>query len=429
MKRVLMGVFCVFLMVNVQAQKSSIRHYSVHSIAFPDLQNTQMYAIANAPNCVLFKFNHSLYGPNDPHFDVVLYQKNTRKITVVITGETMDSALLNIDEFHLTNDSLLLKGSIFSYEKRKRLNWTRLLINGLWRADYFEEFTNEKSGTDTFKYFPDFEVLAKVGSNTYAFADYKVYSKIHPAYTNSYFNERYFYIYNYNNDSLQKLKPPAMPNTSDIKLHEEAYWVKNRIELLGLYRNKDVRSGIVQGAYLGNTNQQIVQQFSSLTCPVIKGKRNVKWVPCAADSKLGYNSTTFDLKTATIRNWELENDQIVSVCYDSTAILWTHLFNNYCNTNPYPIFIAQENAMAMLTYKKEPGMYMIKGKYGAENCNVVLSRIEPSGAFRVYIGKPIGKQGDILIYPETLFDLDGHRVGIFYCNLNTGAICVAEVEI
>jgi len=85
--------------------------------------------------------------------------------------------------------------------------------------------------------------------------------------------------------------------------------------------------------------------------------------------------------------------------------------------------------MAMLTYKKEPGMYMIKGKYGAENCNVVLSRIEPSGAFKVYSGKPIGKQGDILIYPETLFDLDGHRVGIFYCNLNTGAICVAEVEI
>lgn len=422
MRRSFIFLFLLTANVVLFGQKSGKNEHSLWKPAVPSLSNTEAFALANSGNFAVFKFTHSRLGPNDPNFDIVLLDKTLFKSWVVLTGNAMDSALMDVDQFLLSGDTLTVVGSLFKYDLRKRMAWMGVWIGGLRQKDSIWEQVDLKRHIDTFRFFEDFTVLAKTADSTWAFVDYPVYSMIHPVYDNKYFAERKVYEFNYKNDSLKIYATPKLHGNL-IKLHEEVYWNAGMPKVLGLYKNPARVGGVIHGVYWGSSDSDLVEKNLYFAQP--KGNRYKTKLYPGSSGGLSYNQGAFELKNAHVKLWEQSNDQIIATAYNDTAILWAYVFDNYCNSSPYPVFVGQQDAVVLLTYNGKKGISAVPGRYGAESCNLVLTRVSENGRMGAYSGKGLGKDERYLVYPQSLIDFDGKSVGLLYSDLQTGELKLA----
>lgn len=378
----------------------------------------------NKGDWVVYKFNHNRLGTNNPYFDVYLTNKRNYKTATVITGTAMDSALINADYFALNGDTFAMDGSIFNYKMGKRMNWRRTFVQGIWHGDSIWEIQKKTYIKDSFPYFEDFSVIAKTGDSTWLFADYPVYSIVHPAYNNKYFSERKFYQYNYATDSLKVYAAPLLTHKNQ-KLHEEVLWEHNQLQVLGLYKNPEMKTGIIHGVYWSCVNDTAAVFETPLVYQKLKKKKYVASAYMGSSGQLSYNHGEFVLEHSSMKLWEQESDQIIAAAYSKTGIKWAYVFDNYCNTSPYPVFVGQKNALVLLTYSEGKGIAPVPGQFGAEKCNMQLTRVGEDGKVLKYKGKALGTSEEVLVYPHTLIDIDGKSVGILYADLKTGALKMA----
>ncbi|MCB9240152.1 MAG: hypothetical protein H6608_03405 [Flavobacteriales bacterium] len=386
-------------------------HKKSFSLLSMDLEPTNrggLYIMAQSDTYAVCRFGRTNYGPNTPEYDLLLFDKTSRRMHVLTSLEELTKNYYEFTSASISMDTIFLSGARFNAEKQTRVSFDRVYIGNRMVSDQETNYRYPVHPVSTYRYFETYDCLAQIADSTYVFVDHKYYGTISPAAGLTNFAKRKIYTYDYIHQTLKIDSIPPFENRARVKTFERVLMRNDSVMAIGFYRDTSDKNATVSGAYLADLNTRKI-----ITTP-LQMRYEGNWINHASISRMAWNQKDFTIGKMHLSTFEMHDQNILVLGYTPDSICWFRQVENGSTRGPYPRFTAVNDGMMMVGYGDQPGILSVPYLYKLGRTEAQLQWIDTNGTVQYLTGTPIASPGEAYLYADALMPVGDHEVAVFY---------------